>query len=321
MALATSTRLGPYEILAKLGAGGMGEVYRARDMRLERDVAVKVLPEATAHEPQALARLQREAKAVAALSHPNLLVLYDIGADNGLTYVVMELLEGHTLGARLKQSPLDLAETLRIATGVADGLAAAHTKGIIHRDIKPDNIFLTSGGGVKVLDFGLARLQPGLLGPGSPATVTVETKPGVLMGTVAYMAPEQIRGQQVDPSADVFAFGCVLFEMLAHRRPFEGQSTADVMASILHDPPPALSASGWQRPAEVDRLILRCLEKSPANRFPSARELAAGLREIAGSPWTTPGNATRRRSPSTPMTRPRRSAGRPAALRSPYCPS
>jgi serine/threonine protein kinase/tetratricopeptide (TPR) repeat protein len=281
MALATSTRLGPYEIVAKLGAGGMGEVYRARDTRLERDVAVKVLPEATAHEPQALARLQREAKAVAALSHPNLVVLYDIGADNGLTYVVMELLEGHTLGARLKQSPLDLAETLRIATGVADGLAVAHAKGIIHRDIKPENIFLTSGGGVKVLDFGLARLQPGLLGPGSPASVTLETKPGVLMGTVAYMAPEQIRGQQVDPSADVFAFGCVLFEMLAHRRPFEGQSGADIMAAILNDPPPALSASGRQRPAEVDRLILRCLEKSPANRFPSARELAAGLREIA----------------------------------------
>jgi serine/threonine protein kinase/tetratricopeptide (TPR) repeat protein len=281
MALASSTRLGPYEIIAQLGAGGMGEVYRARDTRLEREVAIKVLPEAVARDPVALARFQREVKAVAALPHPNILAIYDVGTDQETTYAVMELLEGETLAGRLKQGPLDWRAGLTIATGVADGLAAAHAKGVIHRDIKPGNLFLTAEGGVKILDFGLARIDSKATTP--PAlmeTVTLETRPGVLIGTVAYMAPEQLRGQSADARSDLFAFGCVLYEMMTGRRPFLEPTNADTMAAILHEAPPPLSASGRERPAELDRVILRCLEKDPTRRFQSARDLAVALRSI-----------------------------------------
>jgi serine/threonine protein kinase/Flp pilus assembly protein TadD len=282
MTLTVSTRLGPYEILAPLGSGGMGEVYRARDTRLERDVAIKVLHERFAQDHAALARFHREAKAVAALSHPSIVAIYDLGTEQHIHYVVMELLEGQTLGRRLKASPLDWRGALDIAIPAADGMAAAHGRGIIHRDVKPENIFLTTGGGVKILDFGLARLESKgpTLGPGSSATITLETQPGMLLGTVSYMAPEQVRGQPADARSDVFAFGCVLYEMVAGRRPFAGETGADVMVAILHDPPPVLSESGRNRPAEMDRVIARCLEKDPARRFPSGRELAAVLRAI-----------------------------------------
>ncbi len=283
MTLAANTRLGPYEILSPLGSGGMGEVYRARDVRLERDVAVKVLPERLIDDPSALARFQREARSVAALSHPNIVAVFDTGVERGLPYVVMELLEGETLGRRLKRAALDWRGALPLATAVADGVAAAHAKGIIHRDIKPENIFLTAGGGVKVLDFGLARLEKAASTEPSPSiTLTLETQPGVILGTVYYMAPEQVRGQHADARSDVFALGCVLFEMATGHRPFAGDTTADVMAAILHGAPPQLSESGRSRPAGLDRVIGRCLEKDPAKRFPSAVDLAAALRAVVG---------------------------------------
>ena len=281
MTLAASTQLGPYEILSILGSGGMGEVYRARDSRLERDIAIKVLHEKWARDSLILARFQREARAVAALSHPNIVALYDIGAEQGMHYVVMELLEGETLGRRLKQSSLEWRAALEIALAVAEGLAAAHAKGLIHRDIKPENIYLTANGGVKILDFGLVRQEKhALASTRLGETVTLETQPGVLLGTVSYMAPEQVRGQQADARSDVFALGCVLYEMVIGQRPFPGDSPADIMASILHDAPSLLSESGKWRPAALDRLIARCLEKTPAQRVASAVELVAALKAI-----------------------------------------
>jgi serine/threonine protein kinase/Flp pilus assembly protein TadD len=288
MPLATHTRLGPYEIQARLGAGGMGEVYRARDTRLDRDIAIKVLPEQFAQDPHALARFHREVKAVAVLSHANVLAIYDFGTDHGFTYAVMELLEGETLGSRLKYGVFDWRRAVEVAAAVADGLAAAHAKGIVHRDVKPENVFLTSDGGVKVLDFGLARLtdKGGAARPGEPSAPSLETQPGVVLGTVSYMSPEQVRGEPADARSDLFALGCVLYEMLTGCRPFQAATAAETMAAILHEPPPALSQSGRERPAELDRLILRCLEKDPTRRFLSARDLAAVLRGLGRSALT-----------------------------------
>jgi serine/threonine protein kinase/Flp pilus assembly protein TadD len=263
----------------------MGEVYRARDTRLERDVAIKVLPQASANDPQVLARFYREVKAIALLSHPHILTIYDIGTEAGLTYAVVELLEGQTLGRRLKQGALDWPEAVTIATAIADGLTAAHAKGIIHRDIKPENIFLTAEGGLKILDFGLARLQSGS-GPSRSELPTLETQPGMLLGTIAYMSPEQVRGQPADTRSDVFALGCVLYEMVTGRSPFLGQTAADTMAAILNEPVPALSQSGRERPAELDRLVLRCLEKEPARRFQSVLEVALALRSLGRAALT-----------------------------------
>ena len=207
MSLSSGTRLGPYEILAPLGAGGMGEVYRARDTRLDREVAIKVLPDHLAKDPQALARFEREAKAVAALSHPNILALYDVGTDQGVSYAVTELLEGETLRARLERSATAWRKGVEIGTAVAEGLAAAHSKGIIHRDLKPENIFLTSDGRVKILDFGLARWKP-KPSAATDATASTETEAGTVMGTVGYMSPEQIRGITADAPSDIFSLGC-----------------------------------------------------------------------------------------------------------------
>jgi serine/threonine protein kinase/tetratricopeptide (TPR) repeat protein len=283
MPLTAHTHLGPYEILSLIGAGGMGEVYRGRDGRLDRDVAVKVLTESMTHDPQALGRFQREAKAVAALSHPNILVLHDIGTQQGTTYVVTELLEGQSLGKRLKETRLDWRNALDIAVAVVDGLTAAHAKGIVHRDIKPENIFLTTDAGVKILDFGLARLEPKTLPAGgpTPATVSWETQPGVVMGTVTYMSPEQVRGQPADARSDLFGFGCTLYEMLCGCRPFEGPTNADTMAAVLYSPPHPFDDRTSEWPAALGRVVLRCLEKEPAQRFQSARELAVALKSIA----------------------------------------
>jgi serine/threonine protein kinase/Flp pilus assembly protein TadD len=277
MALANHTLLGPYEIQEKLGAGGMGEVYRAWDPRLDRSVAIKVLPEKLAHDPQALARFHREVRAIAALSHPHILTIYDLGTEAGLVYAVMELLEGQTLGGLLKQGPVAWQRAVEIAAAIADGLGAAHAKGIVHRDIKPENVFLTADGGLKILDFGLARLVSRPV----PSLPDVETQPGVLLGTVAYMSPEQVRGQPADPRSDLFALGCLLSEMVTGRRPFFCDTAADTMAAILNDPIPALSQSGRQGPAGLDRLIRQCLEKDPARRPQSASEIAQALHEIA----------------------------------------
>src|SRR5690242_10952944 len=224
MPLASGTRLGPYEIAGPIGAGGMGEVYRARDNRLDRDVAVKVLPEHLSSDSQALARFERETKAVASLSHPNILAIFDVGVAGGISYAVTELLEGETLRVPLKRGSLTWRKAAEIGSAIAEGLAAAHSRGVIHRDLKPENIFLTSDGRVKILDFGLAKVQAS---SGQDETVTRGiTEAGMLMGTAGYMSPEQVRGVPAGPGSDIFSLGCVLYEMVAGQRAFRGQSLA-----------------------------------------------------------------------------------------------
>ncbi len=283
--LAAGTNLGPYEILAPLGAGGMGEVYRARDARLGREVAVKVLPEHLADNAEALARFEREAKAVAALAHPNTLVLFDFGSDHGVRYAVTELLEGDTLRSRLAKGALPWRKALELGVALAEGLAATHGKGIIHRDLKPENVFLTTDGRVKILDFGLARVQP----EASQLADTQSFGPnptgqGIIMGTVGYMSPEQVRGQPVDARGDIFALGCVLYEMVTGQRAFARDNAADITSAILKDDPPELTGSGKKVPPEVERMIRHCLEKNPEERFQSARDLAFALRALSSDP-------------------------------------
>jgi len=276
----TGARLGPYEIVAAIGAGGMGEVYRARDTRLGRDVAIKVLPGEFASDPERLRRFEREAKATASLSHPNILDVHDVGTFEGVPYLVEELLEGESLKERLERGGLPVPEAVRIACEVAKGLAAAHGKGIVHRDLKPGNVFLTSDGRVKVLDFGLAKLV-GTVPLGEAETLTkapsATTDFGSVMGTVAYMAPEQARGQPVDRRTDVFAFGVVLYEMLSGERPFVGATGTDVVAAILKEEAPPLPVSVSP---ELSAVVVRCLAKDPAERFQHGGELLAGLEAV-----------------------------------------
>jgi eukaryotic-like serine/threonine-protein kinase len=279
MPLSVGDRLGPYEILAPIGAGGMGEVYRARDSRLGREVAVKVLPEHLADNSEALARFESESKAVAALSHPNILVLFDVGEHEGIRYAVTELLAGETLRDRLSRSPLSWRKTIELGVALAEGLAAAHGKDIIHRDIKPANIFLTTGGQVKILDFGLARWQETKSAEDETVTLA-DTKAGTVLGTAGYMSPEQVRGEKAGAPSDIFALGCVLYEAVTGRRAFPGKSAGDTMAAILKEDPPAIADSGKQAPAELERVIDRCLAKNPAQRFHSAHDLAFALRSI-----------------------------------------
>ncbi|HEV3204290.1 MAG TPA: serine/threonine-protein kinase, partial [Gemmataceae bacterium] len=280
--VSVGTKLGPYTILASLGAGGMGEVYRARDSRLGREVAIKVLPEKYAQDADRLARFEREARAVATLEHPNILVLHDVGTEQGITYAVMELLEGETLRSQMSQSPLPWRKVLEIGTAITEGLGAAHAKGIIHRDLKPENIFLCADGRVKILDFGLARMEK----TASPLVETGsyesrETDTGTVMGTVGYMAPEQVTGKAVDARTDLFALGCVLYEMLSGRRAFPGGTAAEVQAAILRDDPLPLSKSSQECPPGFERLIRHCLEKKPESRFQSARDLVFALRDLS----------------------------------------
>ncbi len=280
--IAASTRLGPYEVVAPLGAGGMGEIYRARDTRLDRAVAVKVLPPQFAQDPARLARFEREAKAVAALSHPNILAIHDVGAEQGVTFLVTELLEGESLRQRLAESALPWRKAVEIGIGIADGLAAAHAKAVIHRDIKPDNVFLTTDERVKILDFGLARIETGPLNQviETQAYTPEPTRPGAVMGTPPYMSPEQLRGQPVDARSDIFSLGCVLYEMAAGRRAFAGNTDAELSAAILHHDPPDLAASAKTVPPEFERLIRHCLEKKPEARFHSAHDVAFALRAV-----------------------------------------
>jgi len=275
-------QLGPYQLLSLLGAGGMGEVYRARDTRLEREVAIKVLPSHLAQDPEALIRFKREAKAVAALSHPNILAIHDFCEDQGVTYAVMELLEGETLRSRLQRSLLPWHKAVEVGIAIAEGLAAAHAKGITHRDLKPENIFLTSDQRVKILDFGLARIKhiaPAQIGSSVP-TLSATTEPGTVMGTVGYMSPEQVRGEGTDAPSDIFSFGCVLYETVTGSRAFARQTMAETMAAILRDDPPALTASGQDVPVELERVVRHCLEKEAGARFQSARDLAFDLRAL-----------------------------------------
>jgi TolB-like protein/Tfp pilus assembly protein PilF len=285
MPLSIGTRLGPYEILAPLGAGGMGEVYRARDPRLNREVAIKVLPERLAQDPQALARFESEAKAVAALSHTNILAIFDVGADQGVTYAVTELLEGETLRCQLGRAALPWRKAVETGIALADGLAAAHSKGIIHRDLKPENIFLTSDGRVKILDFGLAKwIAPSTSDPAEAPTLTQEN---VILGTAGYISPEQLRGKPADARSDIFSFGCVLYEMVAGRRAFSGETSAQTLAAILEAEPPELATSGKQVPAGLQDVISHCLEKNPQQRFHSAHDLGLALRGTLGGAAAT----------------------------------
>jgi len=281
MTLPAGTRLGPYEIVAPLGAGGMGEVYRARDSRLDRDVAIKILPERLAHDPQALARFEREAKAVAALSHPNILAIYDVGRESGITYAVTELLEGETLRSRLGRGGLGWRKAIEIGIAIADGLSTAHSKSIVHRDLKPENIFLTEDGRVKILDFGLSRSTAISATSAEAATVTEE---GVVLGTAGYMSPEQVRGAPADARSDIFSLGCVLYEMVAGRRAFVRETSAQTMAAILEAQPANLSATAKDIPTGLGNVIAHCLEKNPQERYHAAHDLALALRATVDAP-------------------------------------
>ncbi len=285
MALTPGTRLGPYEIIAAIGAGGMGEVYRARDTRLDRDVALKILPESFAVDPDRRARFEREAKAVAALSHPNILAIFDVGDSEGRFFAATELLEGQTLRERLSTGALPTRKAIEFGVQLARGLASAHDKGIAHRDLKPENIFLVSDGQVKILDFGLAKaLGSGPSGaePGATETMAV-TNPGTVMGTVGYMAPEQVRGRGVDARADLFSLGAVLFEMVTGQRAFQRDTAADTMSAILREDPPELSSTRPDLTPALDRIIRHCLEKEPNERFQTARDVAFALTSLSGS--------------------------------------
>jgi len=283
VALAQGNRLGRYRIVAPLGKGGMGEVYRALDTTLEREVAVKVLPDAVARDRERLERFAREAKAVARLAHPNILEIWDFGTDRGISFAVTELLDGATLRDELASGPLPWRKAREIAAAVADGLAAAHGKGIVHRDLKPENIVVTSDGRVKILDFGLARLA----GPISPEAATgtltpADTQHGVVLGTLGYISPEQLKGEPADARSDIFSLGCVLYELLSGQRAFLRDSAVETMAAILREDAPRFAASGVAVGPELVRTVERCLEKRPERRFQSAADLAFALRSVVG---------------------------------------
>jgi serine/threonine-protein kinase len=282
--LRSGTRIGPYEILGPLGAGGMGEVHRAHDTRLGRKVAIKVLPGELATDPDRLRRFAQEARATAALSHPNILAVFDVGSHEDRPYLVEELLEGETLRERLLRGALTVRTAVELAAQIADGLAAAHGRGIVHRDLKPDNLFVTTDGHVKILDFGLAKLVEVPLNPEAAAeapTLAPGTEAGVVLGTPGYMAPEQVRAQPADHRADLFALGCVLYEMLAGKRPFAGTTSADTRAAILTRDPQPLTENRPEVSVALEQVVLRCVEKDPDRRFDSARDVAFALRAVA----------------------------------------
>ena len=283
MPIPPGTKLGPYQISTVLGVGGMGEVYRAHDTRLHRDVAIKVLAERVATDHDRIARFEQEARATAALNHPNIVALYDVGSDRGTAYVVSELLTGATLRERIQEGRIPARKVVEIGLGILNGLAAAHERGIFHRDLKPENLFITDDGTVKILDFGLAKLSqpPGPASGDSVATVTSpHTTPGLLLGTVGYMAPEQVRGLHTDHRSDVFAFGAIAYEMLTGTRAFHGATSADTLNAILSQDPPDLSTAPGAVPPAMSSLIRRCLEKDARHRFQSARDLAFALEAV-----------------------------------------
>src|SRR5262245_37720749 len=275
--------IGSYKILALLGRGGMGVVYRARDERLRRNVAIKVLPASFAHDADRLSRFEQEAHATSALNHPNILTIYDIGAHEGAPFIVAELLEGEELRAQLESGALPARRALEYAQQIAQGLAAAHEKGIVHRDLKPENLFVTKDGRVKILDFGLAKLrppQPGVVDTGAPTHKRL-TDPGAVMGTVGYMSPEQVRGQETDHRSDIFAFGLILYEMLSGQRAFRGASAIEVMNAILKEEPAELRETNAKISPQIEKLVRRCLEKKPERRFQTASDLGFALEALS----------------------------------------
>jgi eukaryotic-like serine/threonine-protein kinase len=280
MALTIGTRLAQYEILAPLGSGGMGDVYRARDARLDREVALKVMAAHVAADPDLRRRFEIEARAVASLSHPSILSIHELAVIDGIQVAVMELLEGETLRERLKKGSIPWRDTVTFAASIADGLAAAHTRGIIHRDLKPENVFLTADGAVKILDFGLAlqRLDGPELSGDSPTIA--RTVPGVVLGTFGYMSPEQVTGERVDGRTDIFALGCLIYEMLSGRRLFDGATPQEVIARVLHDSLPDLSAVDPLAPQELRLIVARCIDRDPSRRFESASDVGMALRSL-----------------------------------------
>jgi Tol biopolymer transport system component len=293
MALTSGTKLGPYEIVSPLGAGGMGEVYRARDTRLGRDVAIKVLPEALAKDADRLRRFEQEARTIAALNHPNILGIHDIGTYDGAPFLVSECLEGQTLREKLVTGPLPVRRAIEYALGMAQGLAAAHEKGIVHRDLKPENVFVTRDGRIKVLDFGLAKLvRPEENHETAMTLASPATLPGMVMGTIGYMSPEQVRGEPCDARSDIFSFGAVLYEMLTGKRAFKRETSAETMTAILREEPQALNDTGWQGPPELQRILARCLDKNVAGRFQSASDLAFAIESLSGTSIVTPTTKT-----------------------------
>jgi eukaryotic-like serine/threonine-protein kinase len=302
--LAAGSKLGPYEVLGQLGAGGMGEVYRARDPRLGREVAIKVLPPSFSSDADRLRRFEQEARAAGVLNHPNITAVYDIGQHEEAPYVVQELLEGETLRAVLAGGKISPRKAVEYALQIARGLAAAHEKGIVHRDLKPENLFITRDGRVKILDFGLAKLtQPEGAGSAvtSLPTETRGTEPGIVLGTLGYMSPEQVRGRTADARSDIFSFGAILYEMLSGNRAFRGDSAADTMSAILREDPPDLSVTNQAISPGLERIVRHCLEKNPEQRFQSASDIAFDLEALSGtSGQAAVGGLTARRGARRP---------------------
>ena len=289
MPLPSGTRLGPYEIAGPLGAGGMGEVYRARDTRLERTVAIKILPESFGSDRERLERFQQEARILSALNHPNLMAIYDVGSQDGMHFLVSEFLEGQTLRERLAAGPLTQRRAIDYGLQIARGLAAAHEKGIVHRDLKPENIFVLRDERVKILDFGLAKQSAIVAATDGTMTSANRTMPGTVLGTAGYMSPEQVRGEAVDHRSDIFSFGTILYEMLAGQRAFHGDSSVEVMNSILKQDPPELAESGLNVSLGLQRIVQRCLEKRPDARFQSASDLAFALDSLSSTGTSSAG--------------------------------
>ncbi|MEA2464128.1 MAG: hypothetical protein QOJ98_1875, partial [Acidobacteriota bacterium] len=293
MSIHKGASLGPYEILAQIGAGGMGEVWRARDKRIGRDVAVKVLPESFTEGDEQLWRFEQEARAAGGLNHPGLVTIFDVGTTNGSPYIVMELLEGETLRDTIDKAalaPLQLRKVLDYATQIASALAVAHEKGIIHRDLKPENLFLTTEGRVKILDFGLAKLAAESAEAGVTGKAARRTSAGIVVGTPGYMSPEQARGQALDHRTDIFSLGSVLYELLSGRPAFDCTSAIETMHAVLNTEPPPLQAVAPNTPPALDAIVAHCMEKNPRERFQSARDLAFQLRmlqDVQGSSVTT----------------------------------
>jgi serine/threonine protein kinase len=289
MAAQPGSRIGAYEILGLLGAGGMGEVYRARDTRLQREVAIKIIPDALANDAVARGRFETEARAVASLSHPNIIAIHDFGQEGTVAYAVMELLDGRTLREMLADGPLAPRKAIDYGAQIAAGLAAAHARGVVHRDLKPENVFITRDGRAKILDFGLAKpAAPFAAVDGSIAATYTPTSPGTVLGTVGYMSPEQVRGESVDHRSDIFSLGAMLYEVFSGTRAFTGPSPIETMNAILKEEPPERSIAHHALPPAIDRIVRRALEKDPAERFQSARDLGFALEALSGTSGSMP---------------------------------
>ncbi|MGA8440403.1 MAG: protein kinase [Candidatus Sulfotelmatobacter sp.] len=302
MTLAAETQLGPYKIIALIGAGGMGEVYRARDTRLLRDVALKVLPESFTTDPDRLRRFEQEARAVAALNHPNIVSVYDVGNEGGIHYIVSELLEGDTLRQLISTSGMAARKATELAVQLAHGLAAAHEQGIVHRDLKPENIFVTRTGRLKILDFGLAKLRrPQAIAETVDGVTVMATNAGQVMGTIGYMSPEQVRGDAADQRSDIFSFGSILYEMLCGQRAFKRNTGAETMTAILKEEPPEISGRNLAVTPALERIVRHCLEKQPGQRFQSAQDIAFAFESVSGISTTT---STAAAPPNTRWARP-----------------